>query len=189
MRMREFVSHLNKEAVEYREEPFRLRDKSLSHWYIDHRRGLARGDIMYAAGRFIVREAKRLDIPYQVVAGSGPAGNGLAISTAWRTSGRTESVLANLDKTDTEDPENGYGLHGGDVNGREILVVDDIGSSGSSLIELTNMVRYHGGHVEHAITISDRSQGRAEAALVKIGVAYHALLEFDEAKGKLVPIK
>lgn len=188
MRMREFIRDLNKEAIQYREKPFELRGGGMSHWYIDHRRGLARGDMIHAAGGFIVRQAKESGIRYEVVAGAGPAGIGLAIHTAWRTSMRTEWVMANLDKADTEDIENGYGLHGGKVDSRNVLLVDDIGTTGSSLIELADMVRANGGNVEHAINVSDRSQGKTALALAEIGMAYHALLEFNETSGKLVPI-
>ncbi len=186
--LKRFAGVLSSKAVEYRDEPFELRAGGMSHWYVDHRRGLNAGGMMQRACSLIVAKARDEKILYQTVAGGGVGGNGLAVVTAWLTDGRTEWVIANMDKSDINDIENGYGLHGGDVEGRDVLLVDDIGTTGSSLLELADMVRTHGGNVEHAINVSDRSRGKTASALGEIGIAYHALLEFREDQGKLVPM-
>ena len=186
MNLGQFAERLTETAVEYREEPFTLRAGGMSHWYVDHRVGLGVNDMIIAAAGFIVAKAEEVQIEWEVAAGGGVGGRGLAIMTAIQ--GDKSWAIANLDKTDTKDFENGYGLHGSKVKHKKVLLVDDIGSSGSSIIELVEMVRENGGEVEHAVTISDRSNGKAAEALAEIGLIYHALLEFDETTGKLIPI-
>lgn len=185
MNITKFADELTKNAVEYRQEPFILRNGEKSNWYIDHRRGLSSYRMLESAGKLIVAQAKLYEVDYAVVAGGGVGGRGLAIATAGLSDKKWS--IANLDINDNTDAQNGFGLHGAKVENQEVLIVDDIGSTGSSLIELTDMVRKNGGIVEHAINVSDRSQGLVSTAMSEIGVAYHALLDFDESTGRLVP--
>lgn len=186
-----FAEVLTERAVDYSEEPFNLRAGGESHWYVDHRKGLGTGELMHAVGVLIVERAVTLGIPFERVAGAGVGGIGLAVVSGWLADeriGGVQWVIANLDKTDTDDEQNGYGLHGGSVADKNVLLVDDIGSTGSSLLELAEMVRLNGGHIQHAITVSDRSQGRTARALAEVGILYHPLLSFDEGSGTLEPI-
>jgi len=190
MRTRELARSLNRTSVSYSEVPLQLRGGTWSHWYIDHRVGLSTMDVLSGAGKLVVRKSMAEGIQYEVVAGAGVGGWALALEVgrqAWLK--RKESVpvtLANLDKTDTT-LENGYGLHGAHVSGKRVLAVDDIATSGSSAIELIEMLRGDGAVVEDLITVSDRSNGAVAESLARIGVAHHALLQFDESKGRLFP--
>lgn len=188
MQIADFARELTEVAVTYREQSFTLRAGGTSNWYVDHRQGLSENRMMCAAGELIVARAAEIGISYEVVAGGGVGGWAVAINTARASEASVQCALANLDKNDAADFENGYGLHGAKVEGRKVLPVDDIGSTGSSLTELIDMIRKHGGIVEHAISVSDRSRGKAAVALADIGVAYHALLELDETTGKMVPM-
>lgn len=192
MNLDTFADVLTERAVDYSDKPFNLRAGGESHWYIDHRKGLSRGDLEHAVGTLIVDRALTLGLPFERVAGGGVGGIGLAVVTGWIADeriGNVQWVIANLDITDTDDEQNGYGLHGGDVAGKNVLLVDDIGSTGSSLLELAEMVRLHGGHIQYAVTVSDRSQGKTARALADVGITYHPLLGFNEETGKLNPIE
>ena len=186
-----FSTALTKRAVEYSETEFELRAGGTSHWYVDHRVGLGNGYMIQKAGGLIVAKARDEGIIYSRVAGAGVGGWALAQATAWQAQEKFQKpiywVMANLDKKDYLDLKNGYGLHGGDVYLKHTLLVDDIGSTGSSLLELADMVRANRGIVEHAINVSDRSNGKVAEALAKIGVEYHYLLEFNEETGSLIP--
>ncbi|MCY0849924.1 orotate phosphoribosyltransferase [Sulfuracidifex metallicus] len=57
----------------------------------------------------------------------------------------------------------------GYVEGRKVLVVDDVSTTGGSLVSAVNKVRESGGIVENAIVIIDRTEGAWEK-LREIGV-------------------
>lgn len=63
----------------------------------------------------------------------------------------------------------------GNVNGKKVLLIDDVATTGSSLITAINVIRANNGEVEHAVVIVDREQG-ANEKLSEIGVTLHAIL-------------
>ncbi len=187
MSIQQFAADLSREAVMHSNTPVKLRAGGESHWYIDHRRGLSGIQSLETAATLIVETAQHQQIEYERVAGMGIAGCALSLAVALVLKGTdVKWVIGNDDKTDT-DPSNGYGLHGGSVQDQRVLLVDDITSSGDSIITLADMVKSQGGVVEHAMTISDRSAGKATKALSKLGIQHHTLLVFDEKSGRLVP--
>ena len=71
--------------------------------------------------------------------------------------------------------------------GNKILVIDDLITSGTSLINAVNSIRAEGGIVNDAIVLVDREEGGKEQH-AKHKVALHYLLEVSEAADKLYEI-
>jgi orotate phosphoribosyltransferase len=178
-----FADDVNRLSIENRpRSSFSLHSGGMSESCINIGESLRNPHIMQQAGRLIVARAAELGIEYQIVAGSGNIGNLLALVISRKSIG-AESYLvyedmAEVDMHDYSDMTK--------IINRRVLVVGDIASSGSSLIELTQSVRGEGGIVEAAITVADREQECA-VNLAEIGVAYHSLLVFDKTQGLFVP--
>ena len=69
----------------------------------------------------------------------------------------------------------GLDEHGGEnLAGKRVVLIDDVATSGGSLVKALNPIRAAGGIVEQAIVILDRQEG-AHAMLAEHGVALHAL--------------
>ncbi len=64
-------------------------------------------------------------------------------------------------------------------NEDHVILVDDLATTGSSLIEAAQKIRLQGGIVEHAVVLIDREQGCLET-LAKNGIALHALLKVSQ---------
>lgn len=77
----------------------------------------------------------------------------------------------------------GHGTGGrleGPVDGDErVLVVEDVVTTGGSLVEAVEAVREAGCTVDHALTIVDREAGGREA-LAEVDVSLHALVTLSE---------
>ncbi len=72
----------------------------------------------------------------------------------------------------------------GPVRGDErVLLVEDVVTTGGSLMDAVNAVRETGCTVEHAITIVDREEGAREL-LRDEGVALHALITLTELRNQ-----
>jgi orotate phosphoribosyltransferase len=58
---------------------------------------------------------------------------------------------------------------GGDLQGRRLLIVEDVATTGGQIIESTQQLRAEGAVVEHALVVIDREQGgRANLAANRI---------------------
>lgn len=178
-----FADRFAARAVKYRDEPFKLRAlEETSHWYVDAREGLASADMLDVGSWLMIAHANTRRLQRDVVVGMGIAGSALA-SGIGLNDFSVEMAWGN-DKKDPTD-RYGYGLHGADVDGKRVWVVDDTATTGDSLVTLIEIVRDRGGIVEEADVLTDRSQGKAAEAVQKLGVNLHALLIFDEASGQV----
>lgn len=64
---------------------------------------------------------------------------------------------------------------GARIEGRQVLVVEDVVTSGGQIAVSTRELRERGAHVDHALCVIDRQEGGAEA-LAADGITLHALL-------------
>ena len=70
---------------------------------------------------------------------------------------------------------------GGRISGKDLLLVEDVVTSGGQLIELANALRSLGGIVSDALCVIDREAG-GPARLVEAGIRLHSLFRMSELK-------
>ena len=70
---------------------------------------------------------------------------------------------------------------GGDIAGKQLLIVEDVVTSGGQIALSTQDLRNLGARVSHALCAIDRESGGAEN-LAKAGVELHALFRMSELK-------
>ena len=70
---------------------------------------------------------------------------------------------------------------GADVDGRRVLVVEDVATTAGQMLLSTKDLRDAGAHVDHALVVIDRLAGGREA-LAGIGVELHALFTRDDLR-------
>lgn len=70
---------------------------------------------------------------------------------------------------------------GSDVEGRHVLVVEDVVTSGGQVVASTRDLRDLGADVDHALCVIDREAGGPDA-LATIGVALHPLFTMTDLK-------
>lgn len=71
---------------------------------------------------------------------------------------------------------------GADVEGRRVLVVEDVVTSGGQIVLSTADLRTLGAHVDAALCVIDRAQGGPEA-LAAEDIRLHALLTAEDLRG------
>ncbi|HEY4964008.1 MAG TPA: hypothetical protein VIH90_04900 [Candidatus Saccharimonadales bacterium] len=186
LRLETFGIQLGGRSVAFYEEPLKLRAGGESHWYVDVRTGLDNGISMSQAGKFIVEAARTRQLAYKVVSAIGVGGHAVMAATIPHLDkGTTISFAVDKHEMDEQGMDQ-YGLHA-DIENKRVWVLDDTATTGDSLFTLIDMVRACGGIVEDADVAVDRSGGVVSEAMRGAGVKFHALFEFSEETGLLVP--
>ncbi|MFP3144772.1 MAG: orotate phosphoribosyltransferase [Caldisphaera sp.] len=76
-------------------------------------------------------------------------------------------------------------IEGADVSGKRVLVVDDVSTTGGSIINSINIVKTQKGIVNSSMVIVDRGEGAIES-LKKVGVNLYYLFSLRDILNSLV---
>jgi orotate phosphoribosyltransferase len=148
-------------AVEYGD--FVLASGARSSYYLDVKSAITSPAVLEAIGE----EISRLE-SFDVVAGVAIGGIPIAVAVSL-ASRKPYAVIRNTEKT--------HGKSGrviGDVRGKTVLLVEDVTTSGGSVLTGIDALRTAGATVRSVVTIVDRQAGAGEA-LAQAGVRLRAL--------------
>ncbi len=159
--------------IDENEPCIKLSSGTLSPYYIDLRRVLFRDvTCLRKIAEAVILKVKSENIPVDVVACKALGAVPLAV---------TLSLLMTKPLIVVREKEKTHGLGGKvvgpveELRGKRVLVVDDVATTGSSLLEVIDVVERHGGTVSKVIVIVDRMEGAAER-LKKRGHVLQSLL-------------
>ena len=147
---------------------FTLASGAKSTYYVDIKTAATAPGLLRAIGAAIADAAA-----FEVVAGVAVGAVPIAVATAL-SSEKPYAVIRKAGK--------GYGLSEmiiGDVSGKKVLLVEDVTTSGGSVLYGIETLRKAGATVVGVVTVVDREQG-AEAALKKVGVPLIPLVRISE---------
>lgn len=153
-------------AIEFGE--FTLASGKKSPYYIDVKSAVTNPDLLFAIASAIEKTQT-----FDVVAGVAVGGVPLAVATAMVTK-KPYAIIRAAEKS-----------HGkkeviiGNVNGVNVLLVEDVTTSGGSAIYGINTLRNAGAQADRVVTVVDREQG-AEEMLKKQGVTLFPLVKVSE---------
>lgn len=153
-------------AIEYGD--FLLASGARSSYYIDIKAATTNPAILAEIGKAIA-EGREFDVVAGVAVGGVPIA--VAVSLA---SGRPYAII----RREAKD----HGKSGriiGEVNGKDVLLVEDVTTSGGSAIYGIEALRAAGAHVDRVVTVVDREAGAREA-LAEKGVSLQALVRVSD---------
>jgi len=174
--LKDQVVHLLLErAYVRRAEPFKLSAGGWSHDYVDCRRALANGDALQLVGEAVAAAARDAGVEYEAVGGMTMGADPIAHAVALVAGTRWFSVRKEA---------KGHGreklIEGADVgSGTRVLVVDDVVSTGRSLLLALDAIDAVGARPVLAVTLLDRGESTAKA-LADRGVAYAPLTTYRD---------
>ena len=145
---------------------FLLASGARSSYYIDIKAATTNPTVLAAIGKTIAEGWVRWWPGWR----SAPCPIAVAVSLA---SGRP---------CDHQKKEKDHGKAGtiiGDVDGRDVLLVEDVTTSGGSALYGLEALRAAGAHVDRVVTVVDREAGAGEA-LAKKGASLSALVRVSE---------
>lgn len=156
-------------AVEYGE--FLLASGAKSSYYLDVKSALVNPSVLEAVGHEIAKTAS-----FDVVAGVAVGGVPIAVATSF-ASKKPYAIIRTGEKS--------HGKGGqviGNVAGKQVLLVEDVTTSGGSVIKGLEALRAEGALVDTVVTVVDREAGAADA-LAKRGIRLLALSRASEIVG------
>jgi len=160
------------------EKPFLLSSGTLSPHYVDCRRALCRSPVMSIVCMQIAAHARAIGANAigGPAVGAAPLVYGAAFANFTQTKDVGEGIRAFLVRTE----EKVHGMGGrmvGEVSpGHSALIVDDVLTSGGSLISTIECCQVHGIFVKAAFVLVDREEGGHENVERETGVRVHAMM-------------
>ncbi|UUX92337.1 orotate phosphoribosyltransferase [Methanoplanus endosymbiosus] len=157
-------------AIEFGE--FTLASGAKSSYYIDIKTACTKPALLSQIGEAI-SEKFEFDVVAGVAVGAVPIAVAASLS-----SGRPFCIIRKEEKE--------YGLSGniiGDVRGKNVLLVEDVTTSGGSVIYGINSLKDAGANIDTVVCVVDREQG-AEKRLAVEGVTLKPLASVSELLSK-----
>ena len=163
-RTNRLINAIKRDAIQYGD--FKLASGKSSKYYIDARKVTLSSDAAPVIGRTILGK-----IPSNVVAVGGPT-LGATLAVAGQNHVELYGFLV---RPKPKDHGTQNLIDGTLPKGSSVVLVDDVVTTGQSIIEAANVVRAAGCTVAMAIVVVDRMQG-AWTALSKVGIQFESLV-------------
>jgi len=146
---KKFINDLVKEnAFFVRKKPFDLHSGGKSHLYVNPMSYIIKPDNLIFTTAVLIQMIKNLNLTgYKLV--SCPSIAGPILTTALALKLNKEFIIT----TESEHEALKTKIHGNVDKGDKILVIDDVTTTGSSIVEVSKMLRKFGAKVNHTVVL------------------------------------
>ena len=172
MASKEYLIDLLKENDVFLEGDFTLSSGKKSTYYINMKKAITDPKILSAISELICEKIADDDIDKV----AGPALGAVPIATAVSLESTLPLLMIRKEKK-------GYGtskLIEGELNeGDNVIVVEDVSTTGGSLLKAIRAIQDNGGNVKRAFVVVDRQEGAIDA-FEKEGITLEPLITVNE---------
>lgn len=155
MSSKEYLIDLLKENEVFLEGDFTLSSGKKSNYYINMKKAITEPEILSTISKLITEKISDDDIDKV----AGPALGAVPIATAVSLESKLPLLMIRKEKK-------GYGtskLIEGELNeGDDVIVVEDVSTTGGSLLKAIKAIEENGGNVVRAFVVVDRQEGAIE---------------------------
>lgn len=172
MPTKEYLIDLLKENEVFLQGDFTLSSGKKSDYYINMKKAITDPEILSTISKLITELIADDDIDKV----AGPALGAVPIATAVSLESKLPLLMIRKEKK-------GYGtskLIEGELNeGDDVIVVEDVSTTGGSLLKAIKAIQENGGNVKRAFVVVDRQEGAVEA-FKKEGIDLEPLISVNE---------
>ena len=172
MTSKEYLIDLLKENEVFLKGDFTLSSGKKSDYYINMKKAITNPEILSRIAKLITEKIANDDVDKV----AGPALGAVPIATAVSLESKLPLLMIRKEKK-------GYGtskLIEGELNSDDnVIVVEDVTTTGGSLLKAIKAVQENGGNVTRAFVVVDRQEGAIEA-FGKEGIILEPLIKVDE---------
>lgn len=176
-------------GYERREKPFRLSSGYETHDYIDGKLAIADGSRLRAVGQAFLDLAEREGVEFDAVGGLTMGADALSTVIATESSVRSDRQPKRWFFVRKDAKEHGKQklIEGAILKpGERVMLVDDVVTTGRSIVQALDAIEAAGGRVVLATTLVDRGK-RAKHYLSERNVLYRPLLTYRDLGIQPVP--
>ena len=169
---KEYLIDLLKENEVFLEGDFTLSSGKKSNYYINMKKAITEPEILSTISSLITEKIKDDEIDKV----AGPALGAVPIATAVSLESKLPLLMIRKEKK-------GYGtsklIEGELLEGDNVIVVEDVSTTGGSLLKAIKAIQENGGNVKRAFVVVDRQEGAIEA-FEKEGITLEPLITVDK---------
>ena len=169
---KDYLIELLKENEVFLEGDFTLSSGKKSNYYINMKKAITEPEILSTISKLITQKIVDEDIDKV----AGPALGAVPIATAVSLESKLPLLMIRKEKK-------GYGtskLIEGELNeGDNVIVVEDVSTTGGSLLKAINAIKENGGNVKRAFVVVDREEGAIEE-FAKANIVLEPLISVSE---------
>ena len=149
---------------------FVLTSGAVSDYYIDIKKASTNPNILKKIAEAMKEYAEGYDLIAGMELGAVPLITALSLQT------NIPFVIIRKEKREHGTSKQ---IEGGDVKDKRVLVIEDVTTSGNSVIKTINIIRQNHGKVDEVIVVVDRESG-AEEKLQQIDINFIPLISVSE---------
>ena len=172
MTSKEYLIDLLKENGVFLEGDFTLSSGKKSNYYINMKKAITEPEILSTISKLITQKIDLDDIDKV----AGPALGAVPTATAVSLESKLPLLMIRKEKK-------GYGtskLIEGELNeGDNVIVVEDVSTTGGSLLKAIRAINDNGGNVKRAFVVVDREEGAIET-FEKEGITLEPLISVKD---------
>ncbi|AMD18468.1 orotate phosphoribosyltransferase [Methanobrevibacter sp. YE315] len=172
MLSKEYLIDLLKENEVFLEGDFTLSSGKKSNYYINMKKAITEPEILSTISKLITEKIKDDEIDKV----AGPALGAVPIATAVSLESGLPLLMIRKEKK-------GYGtsklIEGELLEGDDVIVVEDVSTTGGSLLKAIKAIKDNGGNVKRAFVVVDREEGAIEE-FKKEGIVLEPLISVSE---------
>lgn len=169
---KDYLIELLKENEVFLEGDFTLSSGKKSNYYINMKKAITEPKILSTISKLISEKVANDDIDKV----AGPALGAVPIATA-------VSLQSDLPLLMIRKEKKGYGtsklIEGELVEGDNVIVVEDVSTTGGSLLKAIKAIQNNGGNVKRAFVVVDRQEGAIDE-FKKEGIELEPLITVNE---------
>ncbi len=165
-------------SFELKEKPhFLLSSGNKSRFYFNLKKVTTTSEGMYHVGHVVLEKIKELGLKPKAIGGLTMGADPIAVSTALTSYLVDKSNQIDAFMVRKEPKEHGLGLQvEGDVTAHsDVIIVDDVITTGASTIKAIDAARKHNLHVMAVIALVDRCEEHGRERIEEKGVKVHAI--------------
>lgn len=158
---------------------FTLSSGKKSNYYIDARLTTLDPAGAHLIGRLLYGKIRALGLRPDAIGGLTMGADPIAVAVAMVSQEAGDPIQSIVVRKAAKEHGRMRRIEGNFEPGNRVVVVEDVGSTGTSVLEAVKAIREEGGEVVHAYILVDRLMGTMER-MQEAGVPCEALFRIDE---------